>query len=101
MTFIAYSNDNAIVLKNNNSVRIVKKLNVNYNSYSCIIALYDGRRFVKCVNIPASNGTTILDETILCSDEYDEIKVMNWNNLSELVPLYEVEVIPSNDFIME
>lgn len=101
ITFIAYNNDNAVVLKNNNSVRIVKKLNINYNGYSCIIALYDGRRLVKCVNKLNLNGNTILDETILCSDKYDEIKVMNWNNLSELMPLCEAEVIPSSEFIIE
>lgn len=101
ITFIAYSNDNAVIIKNDNSVRIVKEIDTKSTNYSCIIALYQNRRLVKYLNKPNLNGTTILDETILCSDEYDEIKVMVWSDLSTLKPLCDAEVIQSNEFITE
>ena len=101
ITFIAYDGDNAVVLKNNNSVRVTKKLNINKNNYSCIIALYEDGKMVNFKNKSNLNGTTILDETILCSDEYDEIKIMLWDGLSTLKPLCEAEEIPSSKWIVE
>jgi len=99
--FIVIDEKSTFCIQNSDSVRIIKKINGNSNNYSCIIALYQNRKLVKYLNKPNLNGTTILDETILCSDEYDEIKVMVWNGLSTLKPLCDAEVIPYTEFIIE
>lgn len=99
--FIVIDEKSTFCIQNSDSVRIIKKINGNSNNYSCIIALYQNRKLVKYLNKPNLNGTTILDETILCSDEYDEIKVMVWNGLSTLKPLCDAEVIPHTEFITE
>ncbi|MBE7030027.1 MAG: CHAP domain-containing protein [Ruminococcaceae bacterium] len=99
--FIVIDDKSVFCIQNSTSLRVVKKLNINKNNYSCIIALYEDGKMVNFKNKSNLNGIIILDETILCSEKYDTIKIMVWDSLSTLKPLCEAEVIPSSEWIVE
>ena len=66
-------------------------------SCEVIVAAYKGGKFVTLTKVPYESEE--INTTL--SGDIDEIKVMVWNNLSELRPLCEAEVIPSSEFIIE
>lgn len=64
------------------------------DGYTIIVAGYKSNRLVDVIQ-------TTQGVSAIINGDIDEIKVMAWNNLSELRPLCEAEVIPSSEFIIE
>lgn len=85
------------VTKSTNSYKIETILYNLEESCEVIVAAYKGGKFVTLTKVPYESEE--INTTL--SGDIDEIKVMVWNNLSELRPLCDAEVIPSSEFIIE
>ena len=88
------ANIKASVTKNKNNLVVSSELYNIYDNHTIIVAGYKDKKMIDMTQTTQGVPATL-------SGDIDEIKVMVWNSLSNMVPLCDAEVIPSSEFILE